>query len=176
MSNHNLTLTEDELDKIRGCVDDISSRVRYRFNITKTDLSRRPRALRRAAEMMSIIYTAIINQGGFIAGSPKFTANEHVCHSTRIGQYEIWISDDSDGKPNRMNIYVESMRRPDGYDAYGQPNDLREFMMYSAKTGDHTGSAPMECKLAMTKKAIDHVRSMLPAEIRAWLMMNGREI
>ena len=170
-------LTDDELGRIRGCVDDIEGSVDYRFRITKTDLAKRPKALRKAVDMMTIIYSSIIRQGGF--DSPTFVASEHVGHKAKIGQYEIWLSDadgDSTGKTGRLNIYSEKRRRQDGRDPYGKIQDLRELSVYSAIVGGRSNSATMECRLALTGKAMDRIRSLLPGEIQAWLMMADIDI
>jgi hypothetical protein len=167
-------LTEDEMDEIRECVDCIEGSVDYRFKISKTDLTRRPKALRKAVEMMAVIYSSIINQGGF--DSPTFVASEHIGHKTQIGQYEIWLSGAAGDAIGRLNIYVEKTRRRDGRDPYGQIQDLRGFSVYSGKVGIRSDSAPMECRLALTNKAMGHIRSLLPGEIQAWLMMADHDI
>lgn len=163
------------MDEIRGCVDHIEGSVDYRFRISKTDLTRHPKALRKAVEMMTVIYSSIITQGGF--DSPAFVASEHIGHKARIGQYEIWLSDAAgDDGIGRLSIYVEKTRRQDGRDPSGQIQDLRRFSVYSGRVGSRADSAPMECRLALTGKAMDHIRSLLPGEILAWLMMTDHDI
>lgn len=168
------SLTEDEMDAICECVDCIEGSVDYRFKISKTGLTKRPKALRKAVDMMTIIYSSIIRQGGF--DSPTFVASEHVGHNTKIGQYEIWLSDSAGDANGRLNIYIERQRCRDGQDPYGHIQDLRRFSVYSGRVGSRSDSAPMECRLALTSKAMDHIGSLLPGEIRAWLMMAGHDI